>query len=242
MFDKRNQLVFYANILIIVFGLSVIVLSDFITIAFLLIACGALLIFEQLKQNKGAFSISGLEKTLTVKDTCGTQATLEQKQNTTACHVDNTVFWFKSITPMGSVGNFSINGQSPVEQTKDGNNQYQVCMALPANPRATDGLETVLRYTYKDAFVRTEGLLTHTVDDETDKLRLVVELPEGRRISTARAYCIHNGKEEALLPPLISGETRIETEIDHPKLGAQYCLQWTWPEANLLKKISCFIK
>lgn len=242
MFDKRNQLVFYANILIIVFGISVILLSDFITIAFLFIVLGALLVFEQIKQNKGAFSISGLEKTLTVRDTCGTQAMLVQKQNTTSCHVDNTVFWFRSITPMGSISNFSINGQSPAEQTKDENNHYQVCMALPANPKATDGLETILKYNYKDAFVKTEGVLTHTVNDETDTLRLVVELPEGRNISTARAYCIHNGKEEALLPPVVSGNTRIETVIDHPRLGAQYCLQWNWPEANLLKKISCMIK
>jgi len=242
MFDKRNQLVFYANILVIVFGITVILLSDFTLIAFLLIACGAILIFEQIKQNKDAFRISGLEKTLTISDTCGTQATLVQKQNTIACHVDNSVFWFKSITPIGSISNISINGQSPIEQTKDANNQYQVCMALPANPKATDGIETILKYTYKNAFTRTEGMLIHNVDDETDKLRLVVELPKGRRISTARAYCITNGKEEALLPPTITGETRIEAEIDNPNLGAQYCLHWNWPEANFLKKITCMLK
>lgn len=242
MFDNRNQLVFYANILIMVFGLSVIVMSDFITVALLFIVCGALLIFEQIKQNKGAFRISGLEKTLTIDDTCGTQAILTQKQSTIACHVDNTVFCFKNITPSGSISNFSINGQSPVEQKKDSNNNYQVCMVLPNNPRATNGLETVLKYKCKDAFVRSDGILTHTVDDETDKLRLIVELPKGRRISTARSYCVVKGKEIALLPPLVMGETRIETEISNPIQGAQYCLHWNWPEANLLKKITCLIK
>lgn len=242
MFDKRNQLVFYANIVIIVFGLIVILFSDFVLMGILLTAIGAILIFEQIKQNKGAFSITGLEKILTIDDTCGTQATLVQKQNTTACHTANTVYWFKSITPVGAITNFSINGQSPAEQKKDNNNKYQVCMTLPANSNATHGIETTLKYHYKNAFGRTEGILSHTVDDQTDRLRLVVDLPKGRPVSTARAYCIEKGKEEALLPPVVTGETRLETEVINPKLGAEYCLQWNWPEPGLLQKIGCLIK
>jgi hypothetical protein len=242
MFDKRNQLVFYANILIIVFGLTVILFSDFVFVGTLFIAIGAILIFEQIKQNKGAFNITGLEKKLKIDDTCGTQATLVQKQNTTACHVANTVYWFKNISPVGAITNFSINGQSPAEQKRDGNNKYQVCMTLPTNPNVTNGIETTLKYHYKNAFGQTEGVLSHTVDDQTDRLRLVVELPKGRPVSTARAYCIQNDKEEALLPPVVTGETRIETEVVNPKLGAEYCLQWDWPEPGLLKRIGCLIK
>ncbi|MBX3631046.1 MAG: hypothetical protein KF908_14295 [Nitrosomonas sp.] len=242
MFDKRNQLVFYANTLIIMFGLTVILFSDFVLVGILFTVIAAILIFEQIKQNKGAFSITDLEKTLTISDTCGTQATLIQKQNTTACHMDNTVYWFKSINPIGMITNFSINGQSPIEQKKDNNNKYQVCMALPVTFKATNGIETTLKCSYKNAFGRTEGILSHTVDDETDRIRLVVDLPKGRPVSTARAYCIQNGEEEALLPPLITGETRIETEVVNPKFGAEYCLQWNWSEPNLLQKIGCYIK
>jgi len=242
MFDKRNQLVFYANILIIIFGFTVILMSDFVLLGIIFIACAALLVYEQIRQNKNAFSISDMVKTLSIGDTCGSSATLVQKQKITACHQDNTVFWFKNINPLGSVSNFTINGQSPVEQKRDDNKRYQVCMTLPASPKATEGFDTTLTYRYKNAFISTECLLTHTVDDETDQLRLVVELPKGRHISTARAYCIHNGTEEALLPPVVTGETRIETEIKNPRLDAEYCLQWTWPEANLLKKIGCYIK
>ncbi|HNP25483.1 MAG TPA: hypothetical protein PKM20_01960, partial [Nitrosomonas sp.] len=65
MFDKHNQLIFYANILIIVFGITLILFSDFILVGFLFIVGAALLMYEQFKQNKGAFRISGLEKTLT---------------------------------------------------------------------------------------------------------------------------------------------------------------------------------
>lgn len=242
MFDKRNQLVFYANVLIIIFGIIVILFSDFVLLGFLFIVGAALLIYEQITQNKGAFSISGLEKILTIRDTCGSQATLTQKQKTTACHVDNSVFCFKNIRPIGSISNFKINGQPPAEQMRDENKNFTVCMTLPANPKAIDGLDTMLTCTYKNAFDGTEGILTHKVDDETDQLRLVVELPEGRPVSSARVYCKHNGIEESLLPPIITGNTRIESEIKEPVLGTEYFLEWTWSEANLIKKIGCFLK
>ncbi|SFK52063.1 hypothetical protein SAMN05216302_100854 [Nitrosomonas aestuarii] len=243
MFDKHNQLVFYANILIIVFGATVILFSDFTLVGFLIIAGGAVLMYEQFKQNQGTFRISGVEKVLTIKDTCGTRATVKQQQKTTACHVDNNVYWFKNIASSGSIGNFSINGQFPIEQVKDKHSKYQVCMALPTNPtKATKGIDTILSYDYTNAFGRTKGELSHVIDDETDQVKLVVDLPKGRPIASARAYCKYNGTEEALLPPVITGETRIETEIENPKLGAEYCLQWTWPEANIIKKITCYLK
>ncbi|SEN16793.1 hypothetical protein [Nitrosomonas marina] len=241
MFDKRNQLIFYVNILIIIFGITLIVMSDFMIIGFLFIISAALLIYEQLQQNKGAFSISGLEKILTVKDTCGNKAELVQKQKTTPCHVDNTVFWFKNISPTGSVSGFRINNQSPIEQTKDTNNKYQVCMALPANPKSTNGLDTTLSYTCTGAYSHTDCSLSHVVEDETDHLKLIVELPKGRPISSAQAYCLYNGNKEALLPPVITGETRIETEIKEPRIGAEYLLEWKWPEANIIRKIGCYL-
>ncbi|SER37731.1 hypothetical protein SAMN05421690_102232 [Nitrosomonas sp. Nm51] len=241
MFDKRNQLIFYANVLIIIFGITVIVMSDFLIVGLLFILGAALLIYEQIQQNKGAFSISGLEKILVVKDTCGNKAELIQKQKTTACHVDNTVFWFKNINPTGSVSGFRINNQLPIEQTKDSNNNYQVCMALPSHPKAKNGLDTTLSCTYTGAFGKTECTLSHTIDNETDQLKLVVELPKGRPISSAHAYCVYNGNKEALLPPVVAGETRIETEIKKPKLGAEYRLEWTWPEANIIRKIGCYL-
>ncbi len=242
MFDKRNQLIFYANILIIVFGIIVVLFSDFMVVGLLIIAAAALLIYEQIKQNKDAFSISGLEKILTVKDTCGNKAVLTQKQKTTACHNENKVFWFKNISPSGSIGNFRINGLAPLKQTKDDQNKYQLCMALPAQSKATNGIDTTLSYTCTNAFGHTNCALSHAVDDDTDQLKLIVELPEGRPITSAQTYCVYNGTKEILTPPAVSGETRIETEINEPKLGAEYGLEWIWPEANIIRKIGCYLK
>ncbi|MBX9916325.1 MAG: hypothetical protein E6Q59_06345 [Nitrosomonas sp.] len=237
MFDKPNQLVFYINAAIFVFGVLVALLTKFIVIALIVAICAALLIYEQIRQNKFAFSIADLRKVLTVHDTCGKKATLTQTQMTTACHTDNSEYWFKNIRSTGSISNFRVNGNSPAEQTHE-NGSYQVCIKFPPELKVINGSDLTLTYQCEGAFTQNEGILSHVVDDDTQRLRLIVELPEGRAISTARFFSIHNGKEEALLPPVIIGQT-IEADIKNPKRGVEYCLQWNWEEEGLIKKVSC---
>lgn len=237
MFDKPNQLVFYINAAIFVFGVLVALLTKFIVIALIVAVCAALLIFEQIRQNKHAFSIADLRKILTVHDTCGKKATLTQTQMTTACHVDNSEYWFKNIRSIGSISNFRINNTDPAELRKE-NDSYQVCMKFPPELKVINGSDLTLTYQCEGAFTQNEGILSHVVDDDTKRLRLIVELPEGRAISTARFFSIHDGKEEALLPPVITGQT-IEADIKNPKQGVEYCLQWNWEEEGLIKKVSC---
>lgn len=237
MFDKPNQLVFYINAAIFVFGVLVALLTKFIVIALIVAVCAALLIYEQIRQNKHAFSIADLRKILTVHDTCGKKATLTQTQMTTACHVDNSEYWFKNIRSIGSISNFRINNTDPAELRKE-NDSYQVCMKFPPELKVINGSDLTLTYQCEGAFTQNEGILSHVVDDDTKRLRLIVELPEGRAISTARFFSIHDGKEEALLPPVITGQT-IEADIKNPKQGVEYCLQWNWEEEGLIKKVSC---
>ncbi|PTQ76613.1 hypothetical protein C8R26_11512 [Nitrosomonas oligotropha] len=237
MFDKPNQLVFYINAAIFVFGVLVALLTKFIVIALIVAVCAALLIYEQIRQNKHAFSIADLRKILTVHDTCGKKATLTQTQMTTACHVDNSEYWFKNIRSIGSISNFRINNTEPAELRKE-NDSYQVCMKFPPELKVINGSDLTLTYQCEGAFTQNEGILSHVVDDDTKRLRLIVELPEGRAISTARFFSIHDGKEEALLPPVITGQT-IEADIKNPKRGVEYCLQWSWEEEGLIKKVSC---
>lgn len=237
MFDKPNQLVFYINAAIFVFGVLVALLTKFIVIALIVAVCAALLIFEQIRQNKHAFSIADLRKILTVHDTCGKKATLTQTQMTTACHADNSEYWFKNIRSIGSISNFRINNTDPAELRKE-NDSYQVCMKFPPELKVINGSDLTLTYQCEGAFTQNEGILSHVVDDDTKRLRLIVELPEGRAISTARFFSIHDGKEEALLPPVITGQT-IEADIKNPKQGVEYCLQWNWEEEGLIKKVSC---
>lgn len=237
MFDKPNQLVFYINAAIFVFGVLVALLTNFIVIGLIVAICAALLIFEQIRQNKHAFSIADLRKILTVHDTCGKKATLTQIQMTTACHADNSEYWFKNIRSIGSISNFRINNTDPAELRKE-NDSYEVCMKFPPELKVINGSDLTLTYQCDGAFTQNEGILSHVVDDDTKRLRLIVQLPAGRAISTARFFCIQDGKEEALLPPVIIGQT-IEADIRNPIRGVEYCLQWNWEEEGLIKKVSC---
>ncbi|MCH9639625.1 MAG: hypothetical protein K0U40_09040 [Betaproteobacteria bacterium] len=236
MFDKPNQLVFYANVVAIVFGAIVVVFSDFIITGTIFIICGALLIFEQIKQNKAAFTISELKKILTIHDTGGSKATQAEKQVTAACHVENKIYWFRNVPAIGSISNFRIDGATLDDQKKE-NGAYHICAKIPAGLKATDGFDLTLACDYQNAFTKTEGVLSHVVNDDTRQLHLIVELPKGRPVTSAKLYCKHNGVEQALLPPVITGETKIESEIQDPILGAEYCLQWNWPEESVVKKI-----
>lgn len=237
MFDKPNQLIFYINAIIVVFGVLVALLTNYVVLGLIFAICAALLVYDQIRQNKSAFSIADLRKILTVHDTGGNKATLTQIQMTTACHVDNTEYWFKNIRAIGSISNFRVNDSEPAEQKKE-NESYQICMKLPPELKIINGSDLTLSYQYEDAFTQTEGVLSHVIDNDTRRLYLVVELPEGRAISSARFFCKHNGEEEALLPPVVTGQTRIEADINNPQLGAEYCLQWNWSEEGLIKKLS----
>lgn len=237
MFDKPNQLIFYINVILIVFGVLVALLTDYAVIGLIFAISALILVYNQIRQNKFAFTIADLRKILTVHDTAGSKATLTQTQMTTACHVDNSEYWFRNIRAIGSVTNFRVNHGDPAEQIKE-NGNYHVCMKLPPELKIINGSDLTLSYEYEDAFTQTEGILSHVVDNDTRRLHLTVELPEGRSISSARFFCKHDGKEEALLPPVVTGQTKIEADIKNPKLGAEYCLQWNWSEEGFIKKLS----
>lgn len=237
MFDKPNQLIFYINVILIVFGVLVALLTDYVVIGLIFAISALILVYNQIRQNKFAFTIADLRKILTVHDTAGSKATLTQTQMTTACHVDNSEYWFRNIRAIGSVTNFRVNHGDPAEQIKE-NGNYHVCMKLPPELKVINGSDLTLSYEYEDAFTQTEGILSHVVDNDTRRLHLTVELPEGRSISSARFFCKYDGKEEALLPPIVTGQTKIEADIKNPKLGAEYCLQWNWSEEGFIKKLS----
>lgn len=239
MFDKPNQLIFYINVTLIIFGVLVALLTDYFVIGLIFAFSASLLVYDQYRQNKSAFTISDLRKILTIHDTSGNKATLTQTQMTTACHVDNSEYWFRNIRVMGSISNFKVNDSDPAEQIKE-NGSYRVCMKLSPELKLVNGSDLTLSYEYENAFTQTEGILSHVVDNDTRQLHLIVELPAGRAISSARFFCKYDDVEEALLPPIVTGQTKIEADIKNPKLGAEYCLQWNWSDTGFIKKISRF--
>ena len=238
MFDKPNQLIFYINVLIALFGIF-FAACGYIIVGLIIAACAVLLIRDQLLQNKSEFTISQLEKTLSIVDTCGSKAIQTQKQLMTACHSGNTEFWFNNIHSTGTIQRITIDGMAPSEKKSEGNNT-QVCMKFSPGLKVTKEFEATLSIEHKNAFVNTAESFSHTVDTDTKLLRLIVELPQGRPASSAEVFC--NPADGSQIPVAIIEQSRIIVEVPEPKLGTEYGVRWNWPREGVAQRIGCLFK
>lgn len=236
MFDRSNQIVFYLNSFIVIFGALVALLTPFTVIGLFFVLCALALIYDQFRQHKSSFSIGNLNKTLTVHDTGGNKATVRQIQVTRAFHASNTEYWFRNIRASGNITHIKVNDSDPVEKTNV-NGSYEVCTKFPAGSKVSDGYDLVLSYRCEGAYTRPEGIFSHLVDSMTRQLNLTVELPKGRPISSAKLCCQKNGIEEDLLPPIVTGQTRITAEINNPEEGCEYFIKWKWGEQGFTQKL-----
>ena len=109
MFDKPNQLIFYINVILIVFGVLVALVTGYVVFGLIFAISVLLLVYNHIRQNKFAFTVADLRKILTVHDTAGSKATLTQTQMTTACHVDNSEYWFRNIRAIGSITKTTVS-------------------------------------------------------------------------------------------------------------------------------------
>ncbi|GKS69567.1 hypothetical protein W03_15710 [Nitrosomonas sp. PY1] len=239
MFDRSNQIVFYLNSCIVLFGVLVALFTPYVVMGLLFVLSASVLIYDQFEQNKSTHTIDRLNKVLTVHDTGGNKATVRQIQRTRACYVGSTEYWFRIIRAIGSINNIRVNDRDPVAKinTDDG---YQVCTRFPAEIKVTDGCDLVLSYQCEGAYTHPEGIFSHVVDSDTRQLSLVVDLPKGRAVSSARLYCKKNGIEATLVTPVVTGQTRIEADIENPEVGTEYCLHWKWERESLIQKLRRF--
>lgn len=236
MFDKSNQIVFYLNSLLAIFGVLVTLVTPYPIIGLFFVLSASALIYDQFRRNKSSFLIENLNKILTVHDASGNKATVTQVQATRAFHASSTEYWFRNIRANGNISNIKLNDSDPIEKTNN-NGSYEVCTKFPSGIKVTNGYDLTLSYRCDGAYTRPEGVFSHVVDGTTRQLNLIVELPKGRSISSARLYCLKDGLEEDLLPPVVTGQTRIAAEINNPIEGYEYCIQWKWGEPSFTQKL-----
>lgn len=236
MFDKSNQIVFYLNSLLAIFGVLVALVTPYPMIGLFFVLSALVLIYDQFRRNKASFFIDNLNKTLTVHDAGGNKATVKQVQATKAFHADSKEYWFRNIRADGNISNIKVNDNDPVEKTTS-NGSYEVCTKFPAGLTVANGCELILSYRCDGAYTRSEGVFSHVVNDATRQLNLIVELPKERPIASAKLCRQKDGIEEDLLPPIVTGQTRIAAEINNPIEGCEYCIKWKWGEPSFTQKL-----
>lgn len=236
MFDRSDRLTLYINVLLAAFGIIFALYSGFFLIGFIFTACALLLMYDLYRQNKTAFTITHLDKILTIQDSSGNKATETQKYTVTANQTGLSNFWFNNISSSGTISSININGASPTERkTEDG--KIHAAMKFDTPVKAGTTFDTTLTLGHQNAFTKTQETLAHTIDNETKLLRMIIDLPVGRPAAFTSLSRRYKDEETQILPPIITEHGKIVADITNPPLGAEYCLHWDWPKAKLMDKL-----
>lgn len=236
MFDKSNRLALYANILSAALGVFLIIFTDLFLSGIVLTISALALHYGIRHLNKTAFTVSSLERTITIQDNSGCKAAETQKHAVIANKSGISEFWCRNINSNGYVSYITINGTSPAEQLQEDSNTH-AAIKFDGNIKSGQAFDIDLSFNHKDAFKDTHCKLAHTVDNDTNLLRLVVILPEGRPVTSASVSRKVDDVETPMLPPVIADNGNIVAEIRNPLVGATYYLQWDCPKQNLVNKL-----
>ena len=236
MFDKSDRLALYANILSAALGVFLIIFTDLLFSGIILTISALALHYTLRHLIKTAFTISNLERTITIQDNSGSKAVETQKHAVVTNQSGLSEFWCKNINSNGFVSQITINGTTPAEQLQEDKNTH-AAIKFDGNLKSGQTFDIELSFNHKDAFKNTQCILAHTVDNETNLLRLVVNLPGGRPVTSASVSCKVDDIETPQLPPVITDNRNVVAEIRNPLIGATYYLQWDCPRQNLVDKL-----
>ncbi len=236
MFDKSDRLALYSNILSAALGVFLIIFTDFLFSGIILTISALVLNYTLRHFNKTSFTISNLERTITIQDNNGSKAAETQKHAVVTNQTGLSEFWCRNINSNGFVSYITINGAPPAEQVQEDSNTH-AAIKLDSNLKSGQAFDIELSFNHKDAFKNTRCTLAHTVDNETNLLRLVVKLPEGRPVTSASVSRKVDDVETLQLPPVITDNGNIVAEIRNPLIDATYYLQWDYPKQNLADKL-----
>lgn len=236
MFDKSDRLALYANILSAAFGVFLVIFTDFLFSGILITISAAALHYGLGYLNKTAFTITNLERTITIQDNSGSKATETQNHAVVTNKSGLSEFWCRNINSNGYVSYITINGTSPADQAKEDRNTH-ASIKFDGNLKSGQKFNIALSFNHKDAFKDTHCVLAHTIDNETNLLRLVVKLPKGRPVTSASVSRRVDDIETAMLPPVIANNGNVVAEIRNPLIGATYFLQWDCPKQNIVDKL-----
>ena len=235
-FDKSDRLELYSTILSATLGVFLIIFTSLFLSGIVLTISAVVLYYAIRHLNKTAFTVSSLERTVTIQDNSGSKAAETQKHAVIANQSGISEFWCRNINSNGYVSYITINGTSPAEQRQEDGNTH-AAIKFDGNIKSGQAFDIDLSFNHKDAFKDTHCKLAHTVDNDTNLLRLVVILPEGRPVTSASVSSKVDDVETPMLPPVIANNGNIVAEIRNPLIGATYYLQWDCPKQNLVDKL-----
>lgn len=202
MFDRSDRLTLYINAFLAAFGVIFALFSGFFLIGFIFTACALLLIYDLYRQNKTAFTVTHLDKILTIQDIGGKKATETRRYTVTANKTGLPEFWFTNISSDGNINYIHINGASPAERKQE-DGKIHVAMKFDAPIKAGNAFDATLTLGHQNAFTKTQETLVHTIENETKLLRMIIELPRKRPAAFASLVRRYKGEVKQISPLLL---------------------------------------
>lgn len=199
-----------------VFGILVVVLV-------------AILVWVVFEVNRTEFTILEVEKRLTFHDSIAHRATLVSSQRVRSNHRGLSEFWCRNISADGPIENVLIDGREPDETSMEAGDM-QICKRFPHPLAWRQRIQMVVSYDLINSFPGNPEGLIHTVDRQTKKLRLVVDLNSCKPCAVARAFLRFGGQVYKSLddPEVSEGRSVISVEVSNPRQGGEYYIEWEW--------------
>jgi len=185
-------------------------------------------LYRRWENGQPFFTHLEIHKTLIFQDRDADVAVLETKTKTKANHPVQQI-WFRNISADGDIRNFTIDGSPPlVVQRKAGS--WEICKQFEHPLERGDKVEITLRYELYRAFTGHVEGVTHVLATKTKKLLVRVQFHENKVGRDIRAFVgLGADKEKALAMPTPSANgTGYELEIENPKKGSYYTIEWRW--------------
>lgn len=228
---SQSDILAWIAIILGIPGLLIALFSDAVIVAVVfLILCGVLL-WVRWWLSQPLYTLTCVEKVLTIEDVAGKKARLVRFHEGVANHRGLQEFWCRNISADGTISNVLIDNHAPYD-TERRAGDLQVCTRFRQPLDRAEKFKMTLSYDLTDSFLRTPEAVIHVTESKTKKLKMVIILPPGRPAINAIATLSFGGQPHSrLFPPRLTGQVtgeRIEWEIKAPKLGAEYRLEWDW--------------
>jgi hypothetical protein len=175
------------------------------------------------------FTVTALEKVLTIRDGSAECATLVQRARMRPNHKGLTEWWVRNMGGDGRIVNILIDGKAPSEVDQRGG-LISVCKRYQHPLPRWRTFDTTVTCDMLRSYSQPQEALIHTDAYATKELTMIIEFPAERPCLEASGVITFSGEQRKQIGTitLSEGRRRAVLHVKRPKLGAQYHLEWEW--------------
>jgi hypothetical protein len=196
--------------------------------AALVLAIVGYLLFRRWEQNRPLFTFLDVSRCYRFVDEAASLVKVETTVKMRMNHSGIQQFWFRNINVDGMVENAQIDGSAPYAiERKAG--AWEFCKQFDHSQRSGTVATVALTYDLRDSFPKSQEGITHSTATRTKKLTIRIKFHPNKPARQIKAFKSGGGSMEAPLDtPVISGDGSVELQVNNPRTGGYYTVEWKW--------------